>query len=104
MNVTYCDECKKEFTIDQQQEQLKENVTKVYFICPHRDKEYLVYYSNVLIENKRKKIADTISKFEEVRDIDKPKATKLFKKYQALKKEIAQDMDKLEDRVKSWEE
>lgn len=100
MNMVTCDNCNQDFKMDIKEEEVKDNIFKVYFTCPHCSKEYISYYTNVLIKIKQKKIRDIVEKQKESRgkqDINR--SNKLYKQYQKLKKEIKKDMDNLKKRI-----
>ncbi|MBS4536816.1 transglycosylase [Clostridium sp. D2Q-14] len=106
MRVAYCNDCKKQFQIEPKEEKLEEeklenDVTRFYFKCPHCDKEYTSYYSNVLIRKKQEKMNNLNKKFLSERDLQPQKALKTYKQIKKLKKEIGQDMDKLQKRIES---
>lgn len=92
-----CDECKKEFEINQQVERVKGDIRRVYFICPHCKFKYISYYLNSKIEQKQekiRKIANKLSKYVK----GTPNGDKYWKLYEGLKKEIKKDMDILKER------
>lgn len=100
MNILICDNCKDEFTMEVKEELVKDNISKVYFTCPHCDKEYISYYTNALIKVKQKKMRNIVKKQKKARgkqDINR--SNKLYKQYQKLKKEIKKDMDNLKKRI-----
>lgn len=99
MNAVFCDKCKKEFVISVKTEKLEDNIERVYFTCPHCDKQYTSYYTNVLIKKKQAEMRDIQEKIRVFRGTNSNKAMNLYKQYEKLKKELAKDMEKLRKRV-----
>ncbi|WP_313758553.1 hypothetical protein [Tissierella sp.] len=93
--MVLCDECKKDFTVNIKTEELNDNIEKVYFVCPHCNKEYTSYYTNVLIKKKQIKMRNIKGKIGEFKGINPKKAMNLYKQYEKLKKELSADMEKL---------
>lgn len=44
MNKVYCDDCNKEFKIKIRTQKVKDDVEKVYFVCPKCKTEYECYF------------------------------------------------------------
>lgn len=103
MTITVCDKCKNQFIAAMEEELIKDNISKVFFTCPHCDKEYLIHYTDTLIKIKRDKINKLKERYNKAFKVDRVKAKPLYKKYEKLKREIGKDMDNLEERVLSWE-
>ena len=99
MNAVFCDKCKKEFVISVKTEKLEDNIERVYFTCPHCDKQYTSYYTNVLIKKKQAEMRDIQEKIRVFRGTNPNKAMNFYKQYEKLKKELAKDMEKLRKRV-----
>lgn len=99
MKEAHCDKCKAAILIKLEEEELKDNISRVFFRCNNCGEEYLVHYTSVLVKIKQRKIVNIANNYEKIRDKDYVAAEKLFKKYQNLKKEIGKDMDKLKKRM-----
>lgn len=92
-----CDECKEEFEVKQEIEKVKGDIRRVCFICPNCGKKYIAYYLNSKIEQKQEKINKLIVKLNTYfRGTEK--GEKYLKEYEALKKEIKSDMQRLRKR------
>lgn len=99
MNMVTCDKCSKDFKIELKEEEVKDRISKVYFNCPHCNKEYISYYTSVLIKLKQDKIKKIQEEYNKIIKIDKERGVKIFKQYQGLKREIIREMNKLEKRI-----
>lgn len=100
MENIYCDKCKNDFEIKVETERVKDDVKRIFFICPYCKAKYISFYLNSRIEGKQekiRKIVDKIKKNKNSFDIDKGK--KLLKQYEELKKEIGSDMKILREKI-----
>ena len=52
-----CDECKENFMFKKRTKKIKDDIKKIYFICPSCKKEYVAYYTNNLIEERQKELS-----------------------------------------------
>ena len=99
MNIIFCDECKMEFRIEPKEEEIKDRISKVYFNCPHCNKEYISYYTSALVKIKQNKIQKIKEQYIEAREKEPKTAERLFKQFQKLRKEIGKDMENLRKRI-----
>jgi transcription elongation factor Elf1 len=78
--------CGKEFRIETfEVEKLEKDIEKIYFTCPHCNKEYISFYTDRHIRKKQ----------ELIREITSESALK------TLKEEISKDMRKLRRKVEA---
>lgn len=91
-----CDICKKDFEVEQQIERVKDDIRRVYFICPHCNKKYIAYYLTNKIENKQAKANKLIKKMKKYY-LQTEEHTKYFNQYQELTKEIKNEMQRLKE-------
>jgi len=101
MQLTTCDKCKEEFYIDVKEEDCGEGITKLYFICPACQEEYLVHYSTASIIRKQWKARKLQEEIRDCKGKDPARTIKLYKQFQKLKKQIGKDMEFLKRRVES---
>jgi len=101
LNAIFCDECKKEFIMNIETEELGDSVERIYFRCTHCNKEYTSYYTDTLIRIKQNKIKNIQDKYNKVRGKDIKQANKFIKQYEKLKKEIGKDMDNLRKKIEA---
>lgn len=97
--ASYCDQCEKTFVPEIKTQQLAGYVERVYFTCPHCNKDYTSYYSNVLVKKKQEKVRELAAKYEKERGKNPKQAEKTFKQYQKAKKEVGIAMENLRKRV-----
>ena len=102
-NQTYCNEsCKREFTPELQTIPMGEGIEKVYFLCPHCQHEYVAFYTDAEIRGLQ----------EQIRIVDQTVArmsgrtAKVYtaaasKRHTKLRKEIADKMSALRERVEA---
>ena len=90
-----CDECKNDFELKLQVEQVSDSLEKVFFECPLCRRIYITQYTNDKIKKKQARLRKAMSDYNEARGVSPKKADSLYKKYQKLKQEIAKDMEKL---------
>lgn len=98
-----CDECKKEFEINQEVEKVKGDIRRVYFVCPNCGKKYIAYYISNKIEQKQEKINKLVLKLNKY-FIGTEKGDKYLEAYESLKIEIKEDMQNLKERFKAVDE
>lgn len=94
--ITTCNRCQEDFDIKLEERLVKNNIYKVSFSCNHCNKEYISYYTNIVVRNKQKKINKIAEKIKEANEnADSKKYMKLLKEYKKCKKEIDEEMEKL---------
>lgn len=94
--ITTCDRCQEDFDIELEERLVKNNIYKVSFTCNHCQKEYISYYTNIVVRNKQKKIIEIAKEIEIANEnADSKKYMKLLKEYKKYKKEIDEEMKKL---------
>lgn len=69
-----CDNCKKEFKLKFQIKKIKDDIERVYFVCPKCKKEYTCYYTNDLIKDKQNQLRE-LSKLENLEHTEKKRTT-----------------------------
>ena len=99
-NIVNCDSCKEDFAIEVQEVKARDNISKVFFSCPHCGAEYLVHYTTKEIKAKQKAIRNAVTKVGDARKKnDSNKAERYFNRYKELKKELEQAMNELEKKM-----
>lgn len=97
--IVDCNKCKAPFTLKLKQRELEGNISKVFFECPRCKEEYLVHYTNVLLEAKQARLRNLNHEYNTIREVNPIRAEKLWKRRGKLKKEIVAEMNKLEKLV-----
>lgn len=93
MNVN-CDYCKKDFEAKQEVENVKGDIRRIYFICPHCNKKYIAYYLSNKTEQKQEKLNKLVAKLN-IYFKGTEKGDKYLVEYENLNKEIKTDMQNL---------
>jgi len=93
--VVNCEDCKNDFELKLQTEQVDDNCERVFFDCPYCTRRYITQYTNDKIREKQARIREMREEYNNARGIDTDKAVKIFEKYEKLKKEIKTDMENL---------
>lgn len=94
MKQINCNKCEKDFDIEVKIETIINDVKRVFFICPHCDSKYIVYYLDAQIEKQQEYIRIIQNKISES-EIGSKKHKKLCKEFKKLKREIGLNMEKL---------
>lgn len=99
MNKVLCDRCNKKFKIKVKKEKLAGGVEKTFFICPRCKTEFIVHYTDTNIRAKMERLKLVRSNYRKTSDLKQ--VDKLFRLIDKLKREIIEDMKKLETELAS---
>lgn len=101
-NKVTCDNCNKEFELNILEDNIKEDISKVYFTCSHCDKEYISHYTDKVIRVKQKKMKGLVNKLGKLKGKkDFKQSEKLYKQYLKIQEELKRDMDNLKEEVET---
>ena len=95
--VVDCNECKQEFEISEiNVRRMEESVEENYFVCPHCQHEYPVFYTNVEIRNEQKKLRGLFSR---LRNAKGEEARLKIEQIKQCKQQLSSMMDELKEKV-----
>ena len=93
MNKVYCDRCNKKFKIKVRTEEIKDDVKRVYFICPKCKKEYTAYYTNNKIKDLQEQIRNLRGEYNKLRGKNFKDGYKKLQEITKLQNKIEKEMD-----------